>query len=349
MREAARGPPRSSCCSTTTWSSVPCCVARLAEGLRGPSGIRRAGGRLHRRDGQDGVDHWDYPRHVGINAVLFRRERLEALTSAGSPRSAIASAAATTSVVRATPSVTCPEQKHGTGHHRLPVRQAAAEVSPHHDQPDREPQAGGVGPSTRNASPFRGGSWPPLTVSICVCSSRRFLRTLRARGQLRDGHRRHLGPLPERARQTGRDARSRGRRRPQRRPPGAATAPRLPEGRGELASGHACRLLGCRGCRLPGPDRPSLGPGPGTPRSPPRGHRGHPLSREHDLPVVGRDDSGPGGARPGRGAFQGPRHDQFGVCGRDCRDHAPLLERGRQAPELSLRSRVRAIGAIRPL
>jgi hypothetical protein len=57
----------------------PRCVARLVEGLRKRPQFAAlaadSAGEMRR-----GWDHWDYPRHVGMAAVLFRRERLEALT-----------------------------------------------------------------------------------------------------------------------------------------------------------------------------------------------------------------------------------------------------------------------------
>jgi hypothetical protein len=57
----------------------PRCVAQLAEGLtRRPEfaalGADTTGAM------ELGWDHWDYPRHVGMAAVLFRRERLEEVT-----------------------------------------------------------------------------------------------------------------------------------------------------------------------------------------------------------------------------------------------------------------------------
>jgi hypothetical protein len=54
------------------------CVSRLAEGLS-----RRPAFAALAADSTavmlEGWDHWDYPRHVGMAAVLFRRERLEAV------------------------------------------------------------------------------------------------------------------------------------------------------------------------------------------------------------------------------------------------------------------------------
>src|SRR5262245_49552120 len=57
----------------------PRCVAQLAEGL-----IKRpefaALGADTTGAMEQGWDHWDYPLHVGMAAVLFRRERLEEVT-----------------------------------------------------------------------------------------------------------------------------------------------------------------------------------------------------------------------------------------------------------------------------
>ncbi len=57
----------------------PRCVARLAEGLIGRSEFAALAADSA-SEMNDGRDHWDYPRHVGMAAVLFRRERLQALT-----------------------------------------------------------------------------------------------------------------------------------------------------------------------------------------------------------------------------------------------------------------------------
>jgi hypothetical protein len=55
------------------------CVARLAEGLtRRPEFAALAADSTGSMD--QGWDHWDYPRHVGMAAILFRRDQLEALT-----------------------------------------------------------------------------------------------------------------------------------------------------------------------------------------------------------------------------------------------------------------------------
>lgn len=57
----------------------PHCLAQLVEGLRRRSRFAAlaadSAGEM-----KDGWDHWDYPRHVGMAAVLFRRERLADLT-----------------------------------------------------------------------------------------------------------------------------------------------------------------------------------------------------------------------------------------------------------------------------
>ncbi len=55
------------------------CVARLAEGLSRRPAFAALGADSTAAM-EAGWDHWDYPRHVGMAAVLFRRERLEALT-----------------------------------------------------------------------------------------------------------------------------------------------------------------------------------------------------------------------------------------------------------------------------
>jgi hypothetical protein len=57
----------------------PRCVARLAEVLSSrPEFAALAADAGAEMDG--GWEHWDYPRHVRLTAVLFRREHLEALT-----------------------------------------------------------------------------------------------------------------------------------------------------------------------------------------------------------------------------------------------------------------------------
>jgi hypothetical protein len=57
----------------------PRCLARLAEGLINRPEFAALGadcvGEMN-----NGWGHWDYPRHVGMAAVMFRRERLQALT-----------------------------------------------------------------------------------------------------------------------------------------------------------------------------------------------------------------------------------------------------------------------------
>jgi hypothetical protein len=56
----------------------PRCVARLAEGLLSrPEFAALAADSAGEMN--NSWDHWDYPRHVGMAAVMFRRERLEAL------------------------------------------------------------------------------------------------------------------------------------------------------------------------------------------------------------------------------------------------------------------------------
>lgn len=55
------------------------CVARLVEGLGNrPEFAALGADSINEMEG--GRNHWDYPPHVGMAAVLFRRERLEALT-----------------------------------------------------------------------------------------------------------------------------------------------------------------------------------------------------------------------------------------------------------------------------
>jgi hypothetical protein len=57
----------------------PGCVARLVEALRTRPGFAAlaadSAGEM-----ADGWQNWDYPRHVGMAAILFRRDRLSALT-----------------------------------------------------------------------------------------------------------------------------------------------------------------------------------------------------------------------------------------------------------------------------
>src|SRR5262249_49448908 len=57
----------------------PRCVARLAEALaRRPEFAALGADTSAEMDGS--WEHWDYPQHVRLTAVLFRRERLEPLT-----------------------------------------------------------------------------------------------------------------------------------------------------------------------------------------------------------------------------------------------------------------------------
>jgi hypothetical protein len=57
----------------------PGCVARLVEGLRTRQEFAALAADTT-GEMEQGWDHWDYPRHVRMTAILFRRERLEALT-----------------------------------------------------------------------------------------------------------------------------------------------------------------------------------------------------------------------------------------------------------------------------
>jgi hypothetical protein len=57
----------------------PTCVARLLEGLKGRPGFAALAAD-YAGDMSQGWGHWDYPRHVGMGATLFRRERLEEVT-----------------------------------------------------------------------------------------------------------------------------------------------------------------------------------------------------------------------------------------------------------------------------
>jgi hypothetical protein len=57
----------------------PGCIARLVEALRTRPGFA-AMGADSAGEMAEGWQNWDYPRHVGMAATLFRRERLAALT-----------------------------------------------------------------------------------------------------------------------------------------------------------------------------------------------------------------------------------------------------------------------------
>jgi hypothetical protein len=57
----------------------PGCIARLVDGLRRRPGFAALGADSA-GDMAGGWQNWDYPRHVGMAATLFRRERLAALT-----------------------------------------------------------------------------------------------------------------------------------------------------------------------------------------------------------------------------------------------------------------------------
>ena len=190
----------------------PRCVARLAEGLiNRPEFAALAadsGGEMN-----DGRDHWDYPRHVGMAAVLFRRERLEALTFRWEPTKCECQC--------------CCDDLHRAGYaigympgaeawHRPSPKTALpadAGVSPHCNQPHQEPQLTvPARPPVHRRS--RDGSWPPLTQNTSVSSSGGSCGPAR-RGQPRDGHGRHVGPPTERAEDSGPQAGRRGLRRPQ--------------------------------------------------------------------------------------------------------------------------------------
>ena len=156
------------------------------------------------------------------------------------------------------PSATCPVPKRGTGPRLLP------QLNP---VPGCLPTATFRRTDRNRRYPPRRPPYRPFRARILAAFDRRHAPPLypevpadpAQRGQPRAGHGRHLGPVPERAEETGPDARRRGRRRPRRRQPGAATAPRLSAGRGTLARGHAGRLLGRRGYRLPGTGSPRSG------------------------------------------------------------------------------------------
>jgi len=55
------------------------CVARLVEGLEGRPGFAALAAD-YAGDMSKGLGRWDYPRHVGMGATLFRRERLGKVT-----------------------------------------------------------------------------------------------------------------------------------------------------------------------------------------------------------------------------------------------------------------------------
>ena len=158
----------------------PRCVARLAEGLRTRQEFAALGADTA-GEMEQGWDHWDYPRHVRMNAVLFRRERLEALTFRWEPSKCDCQC--------------CCDDLRRAGHaigylreaeawHRpspTPAPPRGAEVSPHLAPPHREPRA---------TEPTPAAAIPSLPGRILAAFDRkhlrlfvkRFLRTLRDEG-----------------------------------------------------------------------------------------------------------------------------------------------------------------------
>jgi hypothetical protein len=158
----------------------PHCVARLAEGLRTRQEFAALGADTA-GEMEQGWDHWDYPRHVRMTAVLFRRERLEALTFRWEPSKCDCQC--------------CCDDLRRAGHaigylrgaeawHRPSPTTAPppeAEVSPHRAPPHREPRA---------TEPTPAAAIPSLPGRILAAFDRkhlrlfvkRFLRTLRDEG-----------------------------------------------------------------------------------------------------------------------------------------------------------------------
>jgi hypothetical protein len=158
----------------------PRCVARLAEDLRRRPEFAALGADTS-GEMDLGWDHWDYPRHVRMNAVLFRRERLEALTFRWEPSKCDCQCC-------------CDDLRradHAIGyvsgaeawHRPLPTTAPPpeTEVSPHRNQPLREPQA--TQPTPAAAIPSRPGrilaAFDRKHLRLFV---RRFLRSLRNEG-----------------------------------------------------------------------------------------------------------------------------------------------------------------------
>ena len=182
----------------------PRCVARLAEGLISrPEFAALAADSACQMNG--GWDHWDYPRHVGMAAVLFRRERLEALNFRWEPKKCECQC--------------CCDDLHRAGYaigympgalawHRpspASASQSCTGVSALCDHPPHGPQSPVPAPAT--AAPTVPGrilaAFNRKDVRLFI---RRFLRTLRDEGNLEQvtavtsglfpSERRRLGQMP---------------------------------------------------------------------------------------------------------------------------------------------------------
>jgi hypothetical protein len=182
------------------------CVARLAEGL-----LRRPAFAALGADStavmEQGWDHWDYPRHVGMAAVLFRRERLEALTFRWENSDSKCECQCCCDDLR--------RAGYAIGYtpgalawHR-PIRRAAsatcAGASPRRDQARQEPAPPEPGPAS--AVPcLPGRVLAAFDRNHRRLFARRFIRTLRAQGNdeivtavtysLRPRERRSLARMP---------------------------------------------------------------------------------------------------------------------------------------------------------
>jgi hypothetical protein len=158
----------------------PHCVSRLTEGLRARVEFAALGADTT-REMEQGWDHWDYPRHVRMTAVLFRRERLEALTFRWEPSKCDCQC--------------CCDDLRRAGHaigylsgaeawHRpLPTTapRAGAELSPHRMQSHGAPQATKPPPAVAIPS-FPGRILAAFDRKHLRLFIRRFLRTLRNEG-----------------------------------------------------------------------------------------------------------------------------------------------------------------------
>ncbi len=156
------------------------CVARLAEGLaRRPEFAALAADTTGSME--QGWDHWDYPRHVGMAAVLFRRERLEALTFRWEPSKCECRC--------------CCDDLHHAGYaigylpgaeawHRPPPAPASPtgiEISPHAEPPRQDPRAAEAAPAPAMAS-LPGRILAAFDRKHLRLFIGRFLRTLRLEG-----------------------------------------------------------------------------------------------------------------------------------------------------------------------
>jgi hypothetical protein len=158
----------------------PRCVARLAEGLR----MRQEFAALAADttgEMDSGWDHWDYPRHVRMTAVLFRRERLEAITFRWEPSQCDCQCCCDD--LRRAGHAIGYMAKAEAWHRPLPtaVVPPGVEVSPHRTLPCRAAEATKPSPATEIPS-LPGRILAAFDRKHLRLFVRRFLRTLRNEG-----------------------------------------------------------------------------------------------------------------------------------------------------------------------